>query len=143
MIVESYFLIDQIKKFREQKKIKDEEGEKIYQESLKTGKPISLVANGMMTGPSTQPKTDSSAYTVIGIFVIFLIAILLALVTAYFLFKCVQSQCMSFVVFLLVIVFLNIPILNIAVFIFVLVWYFTKCKKGCASNGNVLDVSKK
>ena len=140
MIVESYFLIDQIKKFREQKKIKDEEGEKIYQESLKTGKPISLVANGMM---NTTPKTDSSAYTVIGIFVIFLIAILLALVTAYFLFKCVQSQCISFVVFLLVIVFLNIPILNIAVFIFVLVWYFTKCKKGCASNGNVLDVSKK
>ena len=140
MIVESYFLIDQIKKFREQNKIKDEEGEKIYQESLKTGKPISLVANGMM---NTTPKTDSSAYTVIGIFVIFLIAILLALVTAYFLFKCVQSQCMSFVVFLLVIVFLNIPILNIAVFIFVLVWYFTKCKKGCASNGNVLDVSKK
>ena len=140
MIVESYFLIDQIKKFRDQNKIKDEEGEKIYQESLKTGKPISLVANGMM---NTTPKTDSSAYTVIGIFVIFLIAILLALVTAYFLFKCVQSQCMSFVVFLLVIVFLNIPILNIAVFIFVLVWYFTKCKKGCASNGNVLDVSKK
>jgi uncharacterized membrane protein len=140
MIVESYFLIDQIKKWRQEKKIKEDEKEKIYQESLKTGKPISLVANGIM---NTTPKTDSSAYTVIGIFVIFLIAILLALVTAYFLFKCVQSQCMSFVVFLLVIVFLNIPILNIAVFIFVLVWYFTKCKKGCASNGNVLDGSKK
>jgi hypothetical protein len=140
MIVESYFLIDQIKKWRQEKKIKEDEKEKIYQESLKTGKPISLVANGMM---NTTPNTDSSAYTVIGIFVIFLIAILLALVTAYFLFKCVQSQCMSFLVFLLVIVFLNIPILNIAVFIFVLVWYFTKCKKGCASNGNVLDGSKK
>lgn len=129
MIVESYFLIDRIKKFREQKKIKEEEKEKIFQESLRTGKPISLVANGMMM--NTSDAVGPSAATTIGILVIFLVAIIIALITAYFLFKCVQSQCMGFVLFILAIVFLNIPVINIAVFIFVLVWYFTKCRKGC------------
>ena len=73
---------------------------------------------------------ESSVASIIFLIIMFILGIILAIACAYFLFSCVRSNCFGFLAFLVIVLFLNVPIVNIAVFVILLIWWYTKCRKG-------------
>jgi uncharacterized Tic20 family protein len=60
-----------------------------------------------------------------------IIMVVLSIFIAYVFYSCIKSNCMSFIVFLLFIIFLNIPVLNIFAFVILIIYWLVYCRKGC------------
>jgi ABC-type multidrug transport system permease subunit len=117
MILESYLLYQQYKKL------------KLEEDKRKNKGNVMFVA--------TEPTNNSSGIGVLIFLVILVIvSIILAIACAYFIYSCIKSQCMGFFVFVLFVILLNIPFVNIAIFFILLMWWLMKCRKPgqCRSN---------
>jgi ABC-type phosphate transport system permease subunit len=115
MILESYLLYQNYNKNKKQVNNKD----------------VLFVAN-------KDEDNDNSSGMGIFIFLILLIFISLAIAIAcaYFLYSCIKNQCMGFLVFVLVVVLLNVPFINIAIFFILLFWWLMKCRKPGKCSGS-------
>jgi uncharacterized membrane protein YkgB len=60
-----------------------------------------------------------------------IISIILAIFVAYIFFNCIKSNCMSFLVFVIFLVLLNIPVVNIFALIGLFIYWLVYCRKGC------------
>jgi ABC-type phosphate transport system permease subunit len=118
MILESYLLYQEYKK---RKLVEDQ----------KKNKEVRFVANG-----SNEPDTSSGVGILIFLVLLVIISIAIAIACAYFLYSCIRNQCMGFLVFVLVVILLNVPFINIAIFFILLAWWLMKCRKPgqCRSN---------
>jgi len=87
---------------------------------------------------SNDIDSDSSDIGVlIFLFILFFISIIIAIVCAYFLYSCIRNECIGFFMFVLIVILLNVPFVNIAIFIILLILWMTKCrKKGACSSSN-------
>jgi ABC-type multidrug transport system permease subunit len=114
MILESYLLYQEYKK------------QKLAEEKRKN-KDIFLIAN---TQPGTVDDSSSSGVGVlIFLVVVVIVSIILAIACAYFIYSCIKSQCMGFLVFVLFVILLNVPFVNIAIFFILLGWWLMRCRK--------------
>lgn len=121
MILESYLLYQEYNKRRLEKK-----------KAKKTNdKEIRFVANGV-----NEPEPSSGVGVLIFLVILFIVSIVIAIACAYFLYSCIKNQCMGFLVFVLVVILLNVPFINIAIFFILLFWWLMKCRKPgqCRSN---------
>ena len=118
MILESYLLYQEYKKRK-------------LAESKKSKKEILFVANG-----TDEPESSSGIGVLIFLILLVVISIVIAIACAYFIYSCIKSQCMGFLVFVLVVILLNVPFINIAIFFILLFWWLMKCRKPgqCRSN---------
>lgn len=66
-----------------------------------------------------------------GMILSLILTIALSIFVAYVFYNCIKTNCMSFIVFLLFIVFLNIPVLNIFAFVILIIYWIVYCRKGC------------
>lgn len=78
---------------------------------------------------ASDESSSSSIGVLIFLMILLVVSIALAIACAYFIFSCIRKGCMSFILFLVVVLLLNVPFVNIAIFIILLVWWLTKCRK--------------
>jgi ABC-type phosphate transport system permease subunit len=118
MILESYLLYQEYKK------------RKLAQK--KENKEIIFVANG----DNESSSNSSGVGVLIFLVILFIVSIAIAIACAYFLYSCIRNQCMGFLIFVLVVILLNVPFINIAIFFILLFWWLMKCRKPgqCRSN---------
>lgn len=74
-----------------------------------------------------QQSNVGGTAMVLGLILMVVISIFLA----YIFYNCIKTNCMSFIVFLLFIIALNIPVLNIFAFVFLIIYWLVYCRKGC------------
>lgn len=132
MILESYLL------YQEYKKRKLVANKKSKKEILFVANGVEYDSNISMSSLRTDDEPESSSGIGVLIFLVLLviISIVIAIACAYFIYSCIKSQCMGFFVFVLVVILLNVPFVNIAIFFILLVWWLMKCRKPgqCRSN---------
>lgn len=114
MIFENYILV---KNYLQQRKIKEDNEIK------------HVNAFDDIYGGQNQVRLPVISATSVVIALILYVVIGIAI--AYMLYNCIKSQCMGFILFLVFIVCLNIPMLNIIAFIALVIYYFAKCRGKC------------
>ena len=121
MILESYLLYQQYKKLK-------------LEEDKRKNKDIFFIANN--TQPESGDDSSSGIGVLIFLVILVIVSIILAIACAYFIYSCIKSQCMGFFVFVLFVILLNVPFVNIAIFFILLMWWMMKCRKPgqCRSN---------
>ena len=116
MILEGYLLYNQIKKRNVDTKSKNKE---------------------IVFAATNDEKEDDDSSTGIGVLIflviLIIVSLIIAIACAYFLYSCIKSQCMGFLVFVLIVILLNVPFINIAIFFILLMWWLMKCRKGNCS----------
>lgn len=111
MILESYLLYQEYQKRKLAQKKKE-------------NKEILFVANG-----DNETSNSSGVGILIFLVILVIISIVIAIACAYFIYSCIRSQCMGFLIFVLVVILLNVPFINIAIFFILLFWWLMKCRK--------------
>lgn len=115
MILDTYLLIKQINENNVPKKVKFED-ESMDQSPSR----IAYYGNG-------QGTNDSTTTIILGL----ILTIILAIFVAYIFFNCIKTNCMSFLLFVIFLVLLNIPVVNIFAFIGLVIYWLVYCRKGC------------
>lgn len=114
MIFENYILI---KNYLQQRKVKEDNGIK------------HVNAFDDYYGVKDQVKLPVISAT--SVIIALILYVVIGIAIAYMLYNCIKSQCMGFILFLILIVCLNIPMLNILAFIVLVIYYFAKCRGKC------------
>lgn len=150
MLLEGYFIYQQCKKYLEQKKLKElqDKNDKIKfvaqptfgQSVNQLGQTLNQTTNTALSTiqPFTQPflnagENISPTTGIIIMIVILIIGLIILIFGSYVMYKCIRSHCLGFIAFLMILLFINVPILNIIVILYLLYLFFTKCKgeDGC------------
>jgi hypothetical protein len=113
MILESYLLY---KEYKKQKLAEDK----------RKNKDIFFIAN---TQPEPVDDGSSGVGLLIFLVILVIVSIILAIACAFFIYSCIKNQCMGFIVFVLFVILLNVPFVNIAIFFILLVWWLMRCRK--------------
>lgn len=114
MILDTYLLVKQNMKQNNQDFLH------LAQDSDDTVVMDSRIAYGNM-------QSDYTTSTIL----MLILSIILAIFVAYIFFTCIKSNCMSFLVFVIFLVLLNIPVVNIFALIGLFIYWLVYCRKGC------------
>ena len=145
MLLESYFIYQQCKKYFEQKKLKElqNQNDKIKFVSQPTfgqsvnqlGQTLNQTTNTALSTiqPFTQPFTSAASElspttALILLIVMIIVGLLIVIFGSYMMYKCIRSHCLGFLAVILIILFINVPILNIFIIIYLMYLFFTQCK---------------
>lgn len=119
MILDTYLFVQQIKDANK-KQVKFEEDENYIGGSV----PSRIAYDYYGT---QQQGSVSTSGMILGL----LLSIIVAIFVAYIFYNCIKTNCMSFIVFLVFLVLLNIPVVNIFAFIGLIIYWLVYCRKGC------------
>jgi hypothetical protein len=115
MILDTYLLIKQINENNVPQQVK-------FEDDLMDQSPSRIAYYG-----NAQGANGSATTMILGL----ILSIILAIFVAYIFFNCIKTNCMSFLLFVIFLVLLNIPVVNIFAFIGLVIYWLVYCRKGC------------
>lgn len=118
MILDTYLLIKQINESNQQ------QAKNVFDEDLS---PTQIAYDNYGYGGQVATGSGSTTTTIL----MLIISIILAVFVAYIFYNCIKTNCMSFLLFVIFLVLLQIPILNIFALIGLVIYWLVYCRKGC------------